>query len=214
VYIYRAAEVFSQTDVGCNFTDPTLDNTLLKPKLNFMRHIIFILTISFFIMSCGQNDTKQKELELKERELALKEKELALKQDTANSKNPTQAITDTIQKNIAATPSLTVSPLNISGDLGQVTFSQKSKTIFYYNFGSKKGKIKLNGTEYILDKYSENYGSFKLSGAQVSINAPNCKYGKEEGGDCFYGKFSLVTITLGTDILKLNKVEVQNCPSY
>lgn len=44
-----------------------------------MRQIIFILTISLFIMSCGQNDTKQRELELKERELALKEKELSLK---------------------------------------------------------------------------------------------------------------------------------------
>ena len=164
-------------------------------------------------MSCGQNDTKQKELELKERELALKEKELTLKQDSANAKKTTQAITDTIQKNTTTITSLTVSPLNISGDLGQVTFSQKSKTIFYYNFGSKKGKIKLNGTEYILDKYSENYGSFKLSGGQVSINAPNCKYNDEEGGDCFYGKFSVVTITLGSDVLKLNKVEVQNCPA-
>jgi hypothetical protein len=44
-----------------------------------MRHIIFILTISLFVMSCGQTDTKQKELELKEKELALKEKELSLK---------------------------------------------------------------------------------------------------------------------------------------
>ncbi len=45
-----------------------------------MRHIIFLLTISLFVMSCGQNDTKQKELELKEKELALKQKELELKE--------------------------------------------------------------------------------------------------------------------------------------
>ena len=52
-----------------------------------MRHIIFLLTISLIIMSCGQTDTKQKELELKERELALKEKELLLKQsDTVTSR--------------------------------------------------------------------------------------------------------------------------------
>lgn len=43
-----------------------------------MRQIIFILTVSLFMISCGQNDTKQKELELKEREIAIKEKELAL----------------------------------------------------------------------------------------------------------------------------------------
>ncbi|MBL0202164.1 MAG: hypothetical protein IPP81_19010 [Chitinophagaceae bacterium] len=45
-----------------------------------MRHIIILLTISLFLMSCGQNDTKQKELELKEKELALKQKELELKE--------------------------------------------------------------------------------------------------------------------------------------
>lgn len=51
-----------------------------------MRYIIFLWTISLFIVSCGQNDTKQKELELKERELILKEKELELKlKDTALS---------------------------------------------------------------------------------------------------------------------------------
>ena len=43
-----------------------------------MRQIIFILTVSLFMISCGQTDTKQKELELKEREIAIKEKELAL----------------------------------------------------------------------------------------------------------------------------------------
>ena len=43
-----------------------------------MRQIIFILTVSLFMISCGQNDTKKKELELKEREVAIKEKELAL----------------------------------------------------------------------------------------------------------------------------------------
>jgi hypothetical protein len=43
-----------------------------------MRHFI-LLVVVVTLYSCGQNDTKQKELELKERELALKEKELELK---------------------------------------------------------------------------------------------------------------------------------------
>jgi hypothetical protein len=39
------------------------------------------------LISCGQNETKQKELELKEKELALKEREIALKEkDTTNLK--------------------------------------------------------------------------------------------------------------------------------
>lgn len=51
-----------------------------------MRKIIFLLTISLLVISCGQNENKQKELELKERELSLKEKELELKlKDTATS---------------------------------------------------------------------------------------------------------------------------------
>lgn len=65
-----------------------------------MRQITFILTISLFIMSCGQNETKQKELELKERELALKEKEFALRDTAKNNKIKIDSLTNqtTIQK--------------------------------------------------------------------------------------------------------------------
>ena len=61
-----------------------------------MKQLIFLFTISLFTMSCGQTDTKQKELELKERELVLKEKEFAIKNpDTSISKTK---IIDTIKK--------------------------------------------------------------------------------------------------------------------
>ena len=63
-----------------------------------MRHIIFIMTISLFLLSCGQNENKQKELELKERELALREKELLQKEsDTSTQKKVT---VDTTKKNV------------------------------------------------------------------------------------------------------------------
>ena len=59
-----------------------------------MRHFIFILTISLFVTSCDQNDTKQKELELKEKELALKEKELQLKEkETSLPTKDTSSVT-------------------------------------------------------------------------------------------------------------------------
>ena len=61
-----------------------------------MRQIIFLLTISLFMMNCGQNETKQKELELKERELALKEKELSLKY--TDSTHPKAIIIDTTKQ--------------------------------------------------------------------------------------------------------------------
>ena len=50
-----------------------------------MRQIILLFAIAT-LFSCGQNDTKQKELELKEREIALKEKELTLKYNDSTSK--------------------------------------------------------------------------------------------------------------------------------
>jgi hypothetical protein len=47
--------------------------------------IITTLVVSvLFISSCGQDATKQKELELKERELSLREKEVALKEKEIN----------------------------------------------------------------------------------------------------------------------------------
>ncbi len=53
-----------------------------------MRHIIF-LVVAATLLSCGQTDTKQKELELKERELALKEKQLAM--DSTTNPNTTKS---------------------------------------------------------------------------------------------------------------------------
>ncbi len=50
-----------------------------------MRLLIFILAIT--ISSCGQSDSKQKELDLKEKELNLKEKELTLQKDSMNAAN-------------------------------------------------------------------------------------------------------------------------------
>ena len=60
-----------------------------------MRHIIFLLTFSFFLISCGQNDTKQKELELKEKELALKQKELDLKEKQISGDTSAKKVTPT-----------------------------------------------------------------------------------------------------------------------
>lgn len=81
------------------------------------------------LMSCGQNDTKQKELDLKEKELVLKEKEFALKEkDATNLKSSVQ---ETAQKNAvqetiklpADTKTLTLmNPTYSLGDLPHLTF--------------------------------------------------------------------------------------------
>ena len=84
-----------------------------------MRHIIFILTLSFFIISCGQNDTKQKELELKEKELALKQKELELKEKEVK----------TDSNSINPQPTNKVSSNNITSGI----YTVKSDKSFFYN---------------------------------------------------------------------------------
>lgn len=52
---------------------------------NFITILGTIIIASFIMASCGQNSTKQKELELKEKEIKLREKELAL--DSAKAAN-------------------------------------------------------------------------------------------------------------------------------
>ena len=107
-----------------------------------MKFLTFSICM-LMLFSCGQNDTKQKELELKEKELALKEKELNLREKDSAKTTPTPE---------SSPQPLILTPLTISGDIGYITFSQNDKTIFYFDAKSKKGKVILNGTEYVLNK--------------------------------------------------------------
>lgn len=64
-----------------------------------MRHIFSFLIFIMIVLSCNQNNNKQKELELKEKELQLKEKELALKEKSLSS----DTTKNSDQKNIQTT---------------------------------------------------------------------------------------------------------------
>lgn len=71
---------------------------LFFQQLNFlfMRHFkIFTLiaVLVSFIISCGQDDNKKKELELKEKELQLKEKELKMKEDSIKNSSANNSVT-------------------------------------------------------------------------------------------------------------------------
>ncbi len=103
---------------------------------------------------------------------------------------------------------LILTPLNDSSDIGVITFSQNDETIFYYDAKSKRGKIILNGIEYIL---SEIEGSYKLSGDNVNITTTQGEWEDTESEDCGYKKSLVVTIKMGTQVLELNNVEVQHC---
>lgn len=114
----------------------------------------------------------------------------------------------------APTPlELIVNPQKETGDLGQVTFSQKNKTLFYFEGKSKKGKIVINGTAYVLSKLSiSNNGSYRISGEQVTISTSSAKWDADHGGDCAYGKVALVTIVLNGASTTIRNVELQDCP--
>jgi hypothetical protein len=164
-----------------------------------MKLLMSILSLTLIITSCQENSTTQTENSVASSD--------SLKKEIVDSSSLNA--TDT-----ASSTSLTITPLEIEGDLGQITFTQNGKTIFYYDLESKKGKVNLGGKEYALDKYNFNSGTYKLSGSNVNISAPNAKYKESEGGDCNYGKFAEVTITSGAETLKLKNVEVQDCPNY
>ncbi len=72
-----------------------------------MRQFILILTVSIFFISCGQNENKQKELELKEKELALKQRELDLKEKESNTQS---------QKDNTAKPNTTQTATTVTSD--------------------------------------------------------------------------------------------------
>jgi hypothetical protein len=59
----------------------------LSQITNYMKYLFLIFTLA--LLSCGQDETKQKELALKEREIALKEKELALREKDSSHLIPT-----------------------------------------------------------------------------------------------------------------------------
>jgi len=82
-----------------------------------MRHFILLITI-VTLFSCGQNETKQKELELKERELALKEKEFAAKQN------------DSVAPKVATTTSTTE---NIPSSTGSYNYAEHSNFQAFWN---------------------------------------------------------------------------------
>lgn len=103
----------------------------------FMTYLGATIIASFILVSCGQNNDKQKELELKERELALKERELALKE-----KDTSVAIQKESQPSLKETAKLSNEAI-ISGKAPTIEVEKKcdskyqfsGKLIGVFNYG-------------------------------------------------------------------------------
>lgn len=169
-----------------------------------MRYTLFTLAIAALFFACGQNNSDKKETTPNEKTARQSDTIAVLKADSFPPK----------PDSVATQVALSVNPLEASGDQGQITFTQNDKTVFYFRPQTKKGIIRINGSAYKLDKYNydPNTSSYTLSGGPVKISAMNGKFGEMES-DCAYGKFAVVTVTMGNNSVKLNKVEVQDCPN-
>lgn len=185
-----------------------------------IKTVIFgaIIMAACILVGCGPKDSTSKEMELKEKEkeLALKEQELssreqALREQEKSLEEKPNQLTKTEEKK-----TLSINPQNTEGSLGQVTFSQNGKTLFYFEKKPQKGKIVINGTDYVLNKllFNSSNASYTISGSKVKITASNCKYNDDMAGDCSYGKFSNVLITLDGISTTIKNVDLQDCPDF
>lgn len=93
---------------------------------------------SFIMVSCGQNSTKQKELELKEKELSLKERELALKEkDTTTAIQKEKVLPDKEVTNTATQSNISNStPKNEVEKKYDSKYQITGKLIGVFNYGS------------------------------------------------------------------------------
>ena len=177
-----------------------------------MKHTILILTI-FTLLSCSQNETKQKELELKERELALKEKELQLKEN-GNQK-------DTVAVTTTTTPVTQNAPLNITYQTQEISQNVDmqyftGKNLLFYFDEKTKGKIIIDNVTYPLtsEKRTDKgkFVNYTYTGNNVTIKAINGKFdehpelGEDAELDVYEGKIQTLIITTDKGSLTLNNV--------
>jgi hypothetical protein len=172
-----------------------------------MRKLFFIAALA--LAACGENKSNN-ELPVTPKDSGTAQTNTR-QQDTAKT-NPPDSLSKLVT--IPDADSLAVVPIDFDANLGQVTFSQKKKTIFYFVSATNKGKVVLNGKDFELSKmtFDPMKGTYQLTGNGVVIDAANCKYAANDGTDCNYGKFADVVITVAAKKLHLKNVDLQECP--
>lgn len=106
-----------------------------------------------------------------------------------------------------------ITPQNITSGKGRAVFIQNGKTLFYFDQNSNKGNIKIDGKDYALDRFDFNENNYSLFGNGVEIEATNGDF-KSGTGDCVYGDFPDVKVTVNGETLNLANINVQDCPNY
>lgn len=106
-----------------------------------------------------------------------------------------------------------ITPQNVTSGKGRAVFIQNGKTLFYFDQNSNKGNIKIDGKDYALDRFDFNENNYSLFGDGVEIEATNGDF-KSGTGDCVYGDFPDVKVTVNGETLNLANINVQDCPNY
>ena len=164
---------------------------------HFMRQIIFILVI--MILSCGQNNTKQKELELKEKELELRELEL----NTKEKKDSTQTTSSTVTNiPIFKNPTLLSLPTtikSINDFVGQKysTFTKCDTEDYFDNFCPYYEWVLQSGIEILAYSETDINNTKENTNYRVTTIRLSTKNGNIVE-DCVYN-------------LALNKTTLQDC---
>lgn len=106
-----------------------------------------------------------------------------------------------------------VIPQDISAEIGRAIFTQEGRTLFYYDQNSNQGIIKIDGKDYTLNRFDFNENNYTLYGNNVKIEATNGDF-KDTTGDCVYGDFQEVKVTLDGKTLNIPNIKVQDCPNF
>ncbi|MGZ5264461.1 MAG: hypothetical protein ACXWBY_03900 [Kaistella sp.] len=144
-----------------------------------------------------------------------KEKEPVIAQKTSESVN--RSVVDSVQsptmKNAEYSAAFIIVPIDIAPQQGRSVFTQNGKTLFYFDQNANKGLIRIDGKDYNLDRFDFNENNYSLYGNGIVIEASNGDF-KEMTGDCLYGVFPEVKVSLNGKILNLSNIKLQDCPAY
>lgn len=140
--------------------------------------------------------------------------------EVKTSENPTINMDSTkIVDSLTVAPqqdpdAFSVDPLTDEGAaLGKVIFQRNNDVILSYSMDAGKGKIKLQGKEYTLDKLTFSENNYEISGSGIKITAENGNF-QEMVSDCAYGNFPEISVTQNNHTVKLTNIKVQDCPNY
>ena len=144
-----------------------------------------------------------------------KEKETVIAQQAPDSVS--QYLIDSAQsptmRNAEYSVPFVIVPIEIAPQQGRSVFTQSGKTLFYFDQNANKGLIRIDGKDYNLDRFDFNENNYSLYGSGIVIEASNGDF-KEMTGDCLYGVFPEVKVSLNGKVLNLSNINLQDCPAY